>query len=115
MEDTNNIDEWLCWMVHDDVVDGCLWSRCGVCLGLEHKRGESLSKVWHGGDCSFESCGVMRRVVERVTLLAVDIVALCSASGSMEACGECASWMGALTGGGVVRRVSESCWGMLVW
>ena len=73
-------------MVHDDVVDGCMLRCWCVCLGLEHKRGKSLSKVGSGGDCSFESCGVMRRVVERVTLLAVDIVALCSASGALEAC-----------------------------
>ena len=86
MEDADDLGERLCWVLHDDVVEGCLLSRCGVCLGLEHKRGESLSKVWPSGDCSFESCGVMRRVVERVTLLAVDIVALCSASGALEAC-----------------------------
>ena len=83
VEDTDNLGEWLCWVVHDDVVDGCLLSRCCVCLGLEHERGKSLSKVGPGGDCSFESCGVMRRVVERVTLLAVDIIALCGTSGSM--------------------------------
>ena len=83
VEDTDNIGEWLCWVVHDDVVDCCLLSRCCMCLGLEHERGKSLSKVGPGGDCPFESCGVMRRVVERVTLLAVDIVALCGTSGSM--------------------------------
>ena len=83
VENTDNIYEGLCWVVHDDVVDGCLLSRCCVCLGMEHKRGKSLLKVGPGGDCSFESCRVMRRLVERVTLLAVDIVALCGTSGSM--------------------------------
>ena len=113
MEDTNNISEWLCWMLHDDVVDDCLLRCWCVCLWLEHKRGKSLSKVGPGGDCSFESCSVMCRVVERVTLLAVDIVSLCSASGSMEACGECASWMCAFTGGSwfdKCRRVVGGCW-----
>ena len=116
VEDTDNIGEGLCRVVHDDVVDGCLLSRGCMCLGLEHKRGKSLSKVGPGDDCSFESCGVMRRVVERVALLAVDIVALCSTSGSMEACCECASWMCVRTGGGgVVRQVLELCWRVLVW
>ena len=86
MEDTDNFGEGLYWVLHDDVVEGFLLSRCGVCLGLEHERYESLSKVWPDGDCSFESCCVTRRVVERVTLLAVDRVALCSTSGSLEAC-----------------------------
>ena len=99
MEDTDDICEGLCGVLHDDVVDGCLGSRCCVCLGLAHTFGKSLAKVGSGGDCAFESCGVMCRVVESVTLLAVDVVALCSASGSMEACGECASWMCARTGG----------------
>ena len=113
VEDSYNLGEWLCWVVHDYVIDCCLLSRCCVCLGLEHERGKRLSKVGSGGDCSFKSCGMMCRVVERVTLLAVDIVALCSASGSMEACGECASWMCAFTGGSwfdKCRRVVGGCW-----
>ena len=106
VEDTDNIGEGLCRVVHDDVVDGRLLSRGCMCLGLEHKRGKSLSKVGPGDDCSFESCGVMRRVVERVALLAVYIVARCSTSGSLEARCECASWMCARTGGAWF----DKCW-----
>ena len=43
MEDPDNIGEGLCWVLHDEVVDGCLGSFCCVCLGLEHKLGKSLA------------------------------------------------------------------------
>ena len=69
-------------MLHDDVVDGCLSDRCCVGPWLEHKLGKNLSEVRSSGDGSFESCDMVRRVIEDVTLLAVYIVALCCANSS---------------------------------
>ena len=70
-------------MLHDIVVDGSLADRCCVGPRLEHKLGKGLAEVGPGGNGSFESCGVVCRVVESVTLLAVDVVSLCCTSGSV--------------------------------
>ena len=46
-----------------------------------HKFCQGLAQVGAGGNGPFEACGVVCRVVKRVTLLAVYVVALCYASG----------------------------------
>ena len=83
MKNMDNFCEELYWLLHDYVVDCFLADRCCVGPGFEHKLGRDLAKVGLGGDGSFESCGVVYRVVENVTLLVVDVVVLCCASGSV--------------------------------
>ena len=82
MKDTDNFCEGLCWVLHHYVVDGCLADRCCVGPGLEHKLGKGLAEVGPDGDGSFESCGVVRRVVESVTLLAVNMSLSCAVPAS---------------------------------
>ena len=82
MKDADYVCERLCWMLHDDVVNGRLLEI--LCIGswVIHKFCQGLAQVGSGGNSPFEACGMVCRVVESVTLLAVDVVTLCCASGT---------------------------------
>ena len=56
-----------------------------------------ISQMWPGYNGTFEASGMVCRMVECVVLLAESIVAQCFYWCQIEACGECASRMNALS------------------
>ena len=43
MKDTDNFCERLCWVLHDDVVNGSLADRFCIGTWLKHKLGKGLT------------------------------------------------------------------------
>ena len=77
MKDADYVRKGLCRVLHDDVVNDRLLDILCIGAWMIHKLCQGLAQVGSGGIDPFEACGVVCRVVERVILLVVDVVALC--------------------------------------